>query len=78
MAKAAKYYVILTPSCDMARAKLDTYILVAKCENAGSLYKTTAETPDRDNVKEMSRNISIQDIIMLRSRYQNCHRRYLI
>lgn len=33
------------------RAKLDTYILVAKCENAGSLYKTTAETPDRDNVK---------------------------
>lgn len=51
VAKAAKYYVILTPSCDMARAKLDTYILVAKCENAGSLYKTTAETSDRDNVK---------------------------
>lgn len=52
VAKAKKYYVVLTPSCDMERGKPDDYILVAKCEGAGSLYnKADGEESDVEKIK---------------------------
>ena len=59
VAKAKKYYVVFTPSCDMERGKATDDILLAQCESAGSLYKNSGEEIDLESAKlEVKRYIN--------------------
>lgn len=51
MGAPEEYSVILTPSCDMARAKNGTIILVAKCKNA-SMFSDDANISDEERQDE--------------------------
>jgi hypothetical protein len=53
IAKATQYCVVLTPSCDMARAKPNKKILVAECKAAKDLYYSSGNMPSGEELHNL-------------------------